>query len=124
LFKSLGCASCHQGVNVGGNIFQKFGVFYNYLAEQGDIQKADYGRYNITQRPLDKFVFRVPPLRNIAVTAPYLHNGSAATLEDAIRIMGSTQLGRELNDDTISLIKIFLNTLTGQYKNNLLSESL
>ncbi len=124
LFKSLGCTSCHQGINVGGNIFQKFGVFYNYLAEQGNIQKTDYGRYNITQRPLDKFVFRVPPLRNIAVTAPYLHNGSAKTLEDAIRIMGSTQLGRELNDDTVSLIKTFLNTLTGEYKNNLLSEPL
>ena len=124
LFKSLGCVSCHQGINVGGNIFQKFGVFYNYLAEQGNIEKADYGRYNITQRKFDKFVFKVPSLRNIAVTAPYLHNGSAKTLEDAIRIMGSTQLGRELNDDTVSMIKTFLNTLTGEYKNNLLSEAL
>jgi cytochrome c peroxidase len=124
LFKSLGCVSCHQGINVGGNVFQKFGVFYNYLAEQGDIKKSDYGRYNITQRKFDKFVFRVPPLRNIAVTAPYLHNGSATTLEDAIRIMGSTQLGRKLNDHSVSLIKSFLNTLTGEYKNNPLGDTL
>lgn len=124
LFKSIGCASCHQGINVGGNVNQKFGVFYNYLAEQGDMQQVDYGRYNVTQRISDKFVFRVPSLRNIAVTSPYLHNGSATTLEDAIRIMGSTQLGKELNDKTISLIKSFLHTLTGKYKNNLLEENL
>lgn len=117
LFKNMGCISCHQGVNVGGNVFQKFGVFYNYLAEQGDIKKSDYGRYNITQRQQDKFVFKVPSLRNISVTSPYLHNGSAATLEDAIRIMGSTQLGRKLDDTNVSLIKIFLDTLTGEYKN-------
>ena len=124
LFKSIGCASCHQGVNVGGNVNQKFGVFYNYLAEKGSMQKADYGRYNVTQRISDKFVFRVPSLRNIAVTSPYLHNGSATTLEDAIRIMGSTQLGKELNDKTVSLIKSFLHTLTGKYKNNFLDENL
>jgi cytochrome c peroxidase len=120
IFKELGCISCHQGVNIGGNLFQKFGVFYNYIAERGNITKHDYGRMNISNRQMDKFVFKVPSLRNIAVTAPYLHDGSASTIEDAIKIMGKTQLGRTLSADEIFLIKAFLNTLTGEYKNKLL----
>ena len=66
---------------------------------------------------MDAYVFKVPSLRNIAVTAPYLHDGSAATIEEAINIMGKTQLGRSLTTDEILLIKSFLNTLTGEYKN-------
>lgn len=116
-FKELGCISCHQGVNVGGNLYQKFGVFYNYIAERGDIKKSDYGRVNITKRQMDAFVFKVPSLRNIAVTAPYLHDGSAETIEEAISIMGKTQLGRTLTAEEIYLVKSFLNTLTGEYKN-------
>lgn len=119
-FKELGCISCHQGINIGGNLFQKFGVFYNYIAERGDITKADYGRMNTTKREMDKYVFKVPSLRNIAVTAPYLHDGSAETLEEAIDIMGKTQLGRTLTVDEILQIKAFLNTLTGEYNNKLL----
>jgi cytochrome c peroxidase len=117
-FKELGCISCHQGINIGGNLYQKFGVFYNYIAERGDINKSDYGRMNQTDRYVDAFVFKVPSLRNIAVTAPYLHDGSAATLEEAIIIMGKTQLGRTLTSEEIHLIKSFLNTLTGEYNNN------
>ena len=117
IFKELGCISCHQGINVGGNLFQKFGVFYDYIAERGDIKKTDYGRMNVTGRQADAFVFKVPSLRNISVTAPYLHDGSAETIEEAIDIMGKTQLGRSLTTDEISLIKSFLNTLTGKYKN-------
>ncbi|HHJ35849.1 MAG TPA: c-type cytochrome [Gammaproteobacteria bacterium] len=117
VFKELGCISCHQGINIGGNLYQKFGVFYNYLAERGNINKLDYGRMNITHRPMDAFVFKVPSLRNVAVTAPYLHDGSAETIEQAISIMGKTQLGRILTEDEVFLIKSFLNTLTGRYKN-------
>ncbi len=116
-FKELGCISCHQGINVGGNLYQKFGVFYNYIAERGDIKKSDYGRMNITNRQIDSYVFKVPSLRNIAVTAPYLHDGSAETIEEVISIMGKTQLGRILSTDEIQLIKSFLYTLTGEYKN-------
>ena len=116
-FKELGCISCHQGVNIGGNLYQKFGVFYNYIAERGDIKKPDYGRINITDRLMDAYVFKVPSLRNVAVTAPYLHDGSAETIEEVIGIMGKTQLGRTLTTDEIQLIKAFLNTLTGEYKN-------
>ena len=117
IFKELGCISCHQGINIGGNLFQKFGVFYDYMAERGDLNKNDYGRFNITNRQIDQFVFKVPSLRNVAVTAPYLHDGSATTIEDAISIMGKTQIGRTLTVDEIQSIKVFLNTLTGEYKN-------
>lgn len=122
-FKKLGCISCHQGINIGGNLYQKFGVFYNYIAERGDIKKADYGRMNITNRQMDAFVFKVPSLRNIAVTAPYLHDGSAETLDEVIIIMGKTQLGRILSKDEIQLIKAFLKTLTGEYNNKSLDEA-
>ena len=117
LFKDLGCISCHQGRNIGGNLFQKFGVFYDYIAERGDITKQDYGKFNISNRQVDKFVFKVPSLRNVAVTAPYLHDGSATTIEDVIEIMGKTQLGKTLTESEILSIKSFLNTLTGEYKN-------
>ncbi len=121
-FKELGCISCHQGINIGGNLYQKFGVFYNYIAERGNIKKADYGRMNITDRYVDAFVFKVPTLRNIAVTAPYLHDGSAETIEEAISIMGKTQLGRNLTIEEIRLLKSFLYTLTGEYNNTSLDE--
>jgi len=117
IFKKQGCISCHQGINIGGNLYQKFGVFYNYIAERGNLRKADYGRINKTNRQMDAYVFKVPSLRNVAVTAPYLHDGSAATIEEAISIMGKTQLGKTLTKKEISLIKDFLNTLTGEYKN-------
>jgi len=116
-FKELGCISCHQGINIGGNLYQKFGVFYNYIAERGEIKNSDYGRMNATNRQMDAFVFKVPSLRNIAVTAPYLHDGSAETLEEVIMIMGRTQLGRTLTADETRSIKAFLKTLTGEYKN-------
>ena len=117
LFKELGCISCHQGINIGGNLYQKFGVFYNYLAEQGNKSKSNHGRMKITGRLIDDNVFKVPSLRNIAVTAPYFHDGSANTIVEAIDIMGRTQLGRDLDIDEIILIKAFLQTLTGEYKN-------
>lgn len=122
LFKELGCISCHHGVNVGGNLYQKFGIFYDYIAERGDITKQDYGKFNTTNRQVDKYVFKVPSLRNVAVTDPYLHDGSAITLDDAIKIMGKTQLGKELSKEEIKLLKAFLNTLTGEYNNKNLGE--
>lgn len=124
VFKELGCISCHQGINIGGNLFQKFGVFYDYLSERGNLSKHDYGRFNTTNRLTDQFVFKVPSLRNVAVTAPYLHDGSAETLDEAISIMGKTQIGRSLTVDEIQSIKSFLKTLTGEYKNTLLENTL
>jgi cytochrome c peroxidase len=97
LFKSFGCSSCHQGVNIGGNLFQRQGVF----------------------KPLVRTgpkVVRVPSLRNVAVTAPYFHDGSAATLEDAVSRMAAAQLDRTLTDQQVGLLVAFLKTLTGNYR--------
>ncbi len=116
LFKTYGCISCHQGTNVGGNMFQKFGVIGNYFSDRGNITKADFGRFNVTQVEADRFVFRVPSLRNVAVTPPYFHDGSAETLEKAIAIMVKYQLGRPIPAAHITLIKQFLETLTGEYE--------
>ncbi len=113
LFKDYGCSSCHQGVNVGGNLFQVFGVVGNYFAGRSDITRADLGRFNVTGREVDRHRFRVPSLRNIALTAPYFHDGSAARLEDAVYTMAEYQLGRNIPKEDVDLIIRFLHTLTG-----------
>jgi cytochrome c peroxidase len=115
-FKDYGCIACHQGVNVGGNLFQRFGVFYDPFAVRGNTGAADLGRYTITGREEDRHVFRVPSLRNVAVTSPYFHDGSATSLAEAVDIMARSQLGRELPRDDIDLIIRFLRTLTGVYR--------
>ncbi len=114
-FTSLGCISCHQGLNVGGNMFQKFGVMGDYFADRGGITEADYGRYNVTGEEEDRHVFKVPSLRNVALTAPYFHDGSTGTLQEAIRVMGKYQLGRSLQADEVASLVAFLNTLTGEF---------
>jgi cytochrome c peroxidase len=116
LFKAYGCIACHQGVNVGGNLFQKFGVFHDPFAERGSVDASDLGRYTITGREADRNVFRVPSLRNVAVTAPYFHDGRAASLSQAVETMARSQLGRELPGGDIDLIVKFLRTLTGRYQ--------
>jgi cytochrome c peroxidase len=113
LFKSYGCIACHQGANVGGNMFQKLGVMRNYFEDRGNVQPADLGRYNVTKKEEDRHVFKVPSLRNVALTAPYFHDGSAATLPGAVAIMGRYQLGVEIASSDIALIVAFLETLTG-----------
>jgi len=116
LFKQYGCISCHQGVAVGGNLFQRFGIIGDYFANRGNITPADLGRYRVTQNEKDKHVFKVPSLRNAALTAPYFHDGSTDTLEEAVEIMMRYQLGRIPNEQDINKIVLFLKTLTGQYK--------
>jgi len=116
LFKTYGCIRCHQGINIGGNMFQTFGVMGNYFADRGNITQADLGRYNVTGEERDRHVFKVPSLRNVDLTPPYFHDGSAARLEDAVTIMGTYQLGRRLNPSEVDLIVQFLRTLTGTYK--------
>jgi cytochrome c peroxidase len=116
-FRELGCASCHQGVNIGGNMFQRFGIMADYFGDQArqrPLVAADLGRFNVTGQEVDRHVFKVPSLRNVAETAPYFHDGSAATLDDAVAIMGRYQLGRELSRDEIDSLVAFLKTLTGQ----------
>lgn len=116
LFKAYGCVACHQGVNVGGNMFQTFGVMGDYFAKRGGVTAADLGRYNVTKNEADKHVFKVPSLRNVAVTAPYFHDGSAKTLPDAVDVMFKYQLGRPASAQDKDLIVKFLYTLTGEHK--------
>jgi cytochrome c peroxidase len=114
LFKTLGCVSCHQGVNMGGNMYQKLGIMAPYFEDRGHLTKADLGRFNVTGNEMDIHMFKVPTLRNIALTAPYFHDGHARTLEDAVQMMGKYQLGRELSKSETTLIVEFLRTLTGE----------
>jgi cytochrome c peroxidase len=97
LFKSLGCVSCHQGVNVGGNLYQRHGIFHPVASPTPEI-------------------LRVPSLRNVAAMAPYFHDGSAATLNDAVRKMAAAQLDQDLSDQQVQAIVAFLGTLTGNYR--------
>jgi cytochrome c peroxidase len=115
LFKSHGCIACHQGVNVGGNLFQRFGVFDDPVVV-GPPTAADLGRFALTGRTEDRSVFRVPSLRNVARTAPYFHDGRTATLEQAVAEMARTQLGRTLPPREVDLIVRFLKTLNGEYQ--------
>lgn len=115
-FKSLGCIACHQGVAVGGNMLQVFGVMGDYFADRGQPTKADLGRYNVTRDEADRHRFKVPSLRNVALTAPYFHDGSATELEEAIRVMTRYQLGRPASDEDVRLIAAFLESLTGQWQ--------
>jgi len=116
LFKSYGCIVCHQGSNVGGNLFMKIGVFGNFFAGRREQTKADLGRYNVTGDEADRYVFRVPSLRLAALTSPYFHDGSVKTLKQAVKIMARHQLGREIPDQDIAYIVKFLKTLPGEYK--------
>lgn len=115
LFKANGCSSCHQGVNVGGNMYAKMGVFGRYFEDRGDITKEDYGRYNVTNIEKDRNVFKVPSLRNVALTAPYFHDGSARTLREAVLDMATYQLGYDMPLHEANKIVAFLMTLTGDF---------
>ena len=111
-FMQLGCAACHNGPGVGGGMYQKFGVAEDYWKATASKQ-IDKGRFDVTKNPADTYVFKVPSLRNVARTPPYFHDGSIATLSEAVRIMGRVQLGRALNAEQIAHIVAFLDSLTG-----------
>jgi cytochrome c peroxidase len=125
LFGSRGCISCHQGRLLGGNLFQRLGVLREYTPGQPGLAPrpeaaspraaaAELGRFNSTGREEDRRVFRVPSLRNVALTAPYLHDGSASTLSEVVDIMADYQLGELLSLDEAQSIVSFLGTLSGQ----------
>ncbi|MEM5529166.1 cytochrome c peroxidase [Gammaproteobacteria bacterium AS21] len=113
VFKRFGCASCHQGQNLGGNVLQKIGAILPYNAGNLVPDSAELGRYLLTRRALDIQVFRVPSLRNVSLTAPYFHDGSVSTLKGAIRLMVKHQLGRSITGREIGLMIAFLKTLNG-----------
>ncbi|SFI66428.1 cytochrome-c peroxidase [Nitrosomonas sp. Nm34] len=109
LFKSAGCTKCHNGPAVGGNSFEKMGVYKPYETESPAV-----GRMDVTGKEEDRFVFKVPTLRNVELTYPYFHDGGAATLEEAVATMGKLQVNREFNKEEIANIVAFLKTLTGK----------
>lgn len=116
LFNDYGCISCHQGVAIGANLFARFGVFDDAFKHKKEPSAADLGRFTYTDDATDKYVFKVPSLRNVALTAPYFHDGSATTLEEAITRMAKMQLGRTPDENDVKLIAAFLKSLTGTYK--------
>lgn len=123
LFKGAGCIACHQGRNVGGNMYQRFGVFGDYFKDRGNATEADNGRFNVTHKEADRHVFKVPSLRNVALTAPYFHDGSAKTLPDAVKVMAKYQLGKILSERQIQRLVSFLGSLTAPKQKYLASRS-
>src|SRR5262249_60292218 len=119
-FINTGCAMCHNGVLVGGGMYRKFGVVEDYWKATGS-QTIDNGRADVTKNSDDLYVFRVASLRNVALTAPYFHDGSVATLPEAVRVMARVQLGGTLGDAEISDIVAFLESPTGERPTNITS---
>lgn len=117
LFIDTGCITCHNGPGVGGGMFQKFGVAEDYWKETG-VQQPDKGRADVTKDPADLYIFKVPSLRNVAMTPPYFHDGSVNNLSDAVRIMAKVQLDKTLADRDIANIVAFLGSLTGRLPEN------
>ncbi len=112
LFRHLGCTACHQGANLGGNMYANLGVMDDFFTGRKE-NKSDQGLFNRTAREEDRHKFKVPSLRNVAKTAPYFHDGSAATLEQAVSTMARTQLGLVLSDTDQGRLVAFLESLTG-----------
>jgi cytochrome c peroxidase len=106
-FVDVGCQTCHFGPGMGGGMFQKFGLVMPWR------DTRDLGRFELTKQDSDRMVFKVPSLRNVDKTAPYYHDGSIATLEEAVRLMGRHQLGKELSEPDVASIVTFLGSLTG-----------
>jgi cytochrome c peroxidase len=112
LFMDKGCITCHNGVNIGGNSYFRFGLVESPGADI--LPPGDKGRQAVTMAESDAYVFRVAPLRNVALTAPYFHSGAVWDLERAVSVMASVQLGIELSDDEAGAIVAFLDALTGE----------
>ncbi len=115
IFKTKGCITCHHGMNIGGNLYNKFGVMDN-------VESKRTGRYEVTQKEEDKYFFKVPSLRNVAQTAPYLHDGRFETLEDTVKFMAHYQLGRVITEEEVAKIVAFLHTLSGELPHNVLKQ--
>ena len=122
LVDEIGCTACHSGDNFAGEGFKmgegNYQPFPQVPGSKYDKMydlKADLGRYEVTKNPEDKNFWRVPTWRNVALTAPYFHNGKVKTLDEAVRVMGKTQLDMDLTEEQVSDIVAFLNSLTGEF---------
>ena len=109
IFKEKGCIACHHGVNVGGNLYSKFGVIINP-------EINNLGKYNLTKKEKDKYYFKVPSLRNIGETSPYFHDGSTSDLSKVVKLMALYQLGRDISNEEVFKIKEFLKSLSAEIK--------
>ena len=116
LFTAVGCTSCHRGPNLGGTMYQRLGLVREYFGHDlgRPLTEADNGRFNVTRKETDRHRFKVPTLRNVALTAPYFHDGSRATLSEAVFLMGRHQHGRDLDAEQVRLVVAFLGALTGR----------
>ena len=112
IFVDKGCATCHNGINIGGGMLARFGAAQNPGVEF--LPPEDWGRFAITKSIGDKYVFKVPGLRNVELTAPYFHSGHSWDLHQAVAVMGASQLGQKLTDGEIDKIVDFLKSLTGR----------
>ncbi len=122
LFKNNGCATCHVGENLGGQSYELMGIMADYFGDRGtELTIEDNGRNKETKLPRDKHRFKVPGLRNIALTAPYFHDGTQATLAEAVAAMSKYEKGVELSEPDVTKIVAFLKTLTGEYKGKILT---
>ncbi|MCK5943850.1 MAG: cytochrome-c peroxidase [Planctomycetes bacterium] len=115
LFKHVGCAECHYGPALGGKAFQKLGLRREFFTDR-TVTHTDLGRYNVTGDERDRHTFKVPSLRNVAVTPPYFHDGSIETLEQAVREMADHQLATKLDERDTRDLTAFLRSLTGTYQ--------
>ena len=109
LFKEAGCIACHYGEALGGKSFMKMGLVAPYESDS-----PAQGRYDVTGQEMDRFMFKVPTLRNVSLTYPYFHDGAAETLEEATQVMGQLQLGRNFTDEELASLVAFMNSLTGE----------
>jgi cytochrome c peroxidase len=117
LFMNLGCADCHSGALLGGNSFEKFGVDSDYWKATNS-KTIDRGRFDVTKKPEDMYVFKVAPLRNVATASAYFHDGSVAALPDAVRVMAHVQLDTDLATSQVDELTAFLRSLTGSLPEN------
>ena len=111
IFMNRGCSNCHNGINIGGGMYAPFGVFEKPGTEF--LPVGDVGRFTVTKTESDKYVYKVPTLRNITLTAPYFHTGQAWDLRQAVSVMGTSQLGAKLTSAEIDKVVDFLESLTG-----------
>ncbi|HDP34702.1 MAG TPA: c-type cytochrome [Candidatus Hydrogenedentes bacterium] len=113
LFNDFGCATCHTGVVLGGKSFELMGLRADYFGARGNIIEADYGRFNVTENEYDRYRLKTPTLRNIALTFPYLHDGTAETLDKAVEVMMTYQVGKKITLEQTEALVAFLESLTG-----------
>jgi len=116
VFTESGCIACHNGTYIGGNSYRKVGLVSAWPTQK------DQGKFEVTGEDSDRMIFKVPSLRNVAMTAPYFHDGVVNNLEEAIAWMGKYQLGRDLSDTQVKAIVAFLGSLTGEIPTDYIAE--